>query len=152
MRRVIGFKNAILLVIIALSLFSFSSCSKDTISEDVLAMEKFMFFFEEPNDFTINALQRYNVSEREIYYYFEWVYSEEKESDTYEVILIYDPETQTGVLRHISNFEHGLYPNVKLKWDEIKDSPDKVFSQQEILDIKQSAIDSINWKKSIGTK
>ena len=73
----------------------------------------------------------------------------QEDSDTYDVILIYDLETQTGVLRHISNFEHGYYPNVKLKWEEIKDSPDKVFSLEEILDIKQSAIENLNWKKSI---
>lgn len=144
MKRDIGFKKSILLAIIALCLVSFSSCSQNEISEDVLAMDKFMFFFEDPSDFTVNVLKKYTVSEREIYYYFEWVYSEQKDSDTYEVILIYDPETQTGVLRHISNFEHGYYPNVKLKWEEIKDSPDKVFSQQEILDIKQSAIDNLN--------
>ena len=144
MKRDIGFKKSILLAIIALCLVSFSSCSQNEISEDVLAMDKFMFFFEDPSDFTVNVLKKYTVSEREIYYYFEWVYSEPKDSDTYEVILIYDPETQTGVLRHISNFEHGYYPNVKLKWEEIKDSPDKVFSQQEILDIKQSAIDNLN--------
>lgn len=144
MKRDIGLKKSILLVIIALCLVSFSSCSQNEISEDVLAMDKFMFFFEDPSDFTVNVLKKYTVSEREIYYYFEWVYSEQKDSDTYEVILIYDPETQTGVLRHISNFEHGYYPNVKLKWEEIKDSPDKVFSQQEILDIKQSAIDNLN--------
>ena len=144
MKRDIGFKKSILLAIIALCLVSFSSCSQNEISEDILAMDKFMFFFEDPSDFTVNVLKKYTVSEREIYYYFEWVYSEQKDSDTYEVILIYDPETQTGVLRHISNFEHGYYPNVKLKWEEIKDSPDKVFSQQEILDIKQSAIDNLN--------
>ena len=144
MKRDIGFKKSILLAIIALCLVSFSSCSQNEISEDVLAMDKFMFFFEDPSDFTVNVLKKYTVSEREIYYYFEWVYSEQKDSDTYEVILIYDPETQTGALRHISNFEHGYYPNVKLKWEEIKDSPDKVFSQQEILDIKQSAIDNLN--------
>lgn len=144
MKRDIGFKKSILLAIIALCLVSFSSCSQNEISEDVLAMDKFMFFFEDPSDFTVNVLKKYTVSEREIYYYFEWVYSEQKDSDTYEVILIYDPETQTGVLRHISNFEHGFYPKVKLKWEEIKDSPDKVFSQQEILDIKQSAIDNLN--------
>lgn len=143
MKRDIGFKNPILIALIALFLLSFSACSQNAISEDVLAMEKFMFFFEEPDDFTINALQKYNVSEREIYYYFEWAYSNQEDSDTYDVILIYDPETQTGVLRHISNFEHGFYPKVKLKWEEIKDSPDKVFSQQEILDIKQSAIDNL---------
>ena len=110
-----------------------------------------MFFFEDPGDFTVNVLKKYIVSEREIYYYFEWAYSEQKESNTYEVILIYDPETQTGVLRHISNFEHGFYPNVKMKWEEIKDSPDKVFTQQEIIDIKQSAIDNLKRKKSIST-
>jgi hypothetical protein len=71
MRRVIGFKNAILLVIIALSLFSFSSCSKDTISEDVLAMEKYMFFFEDPNNLEIKELRKYVVSDKETFYYVE---------------------------------------------------------------------------------
>ena len=152
MRRVIGFKNAILLVIIALSLFSFSSCSKDTISEDVLAMEKFMFFFEDPNNLEIKELRKYVVSDKETFYYVEWGDNGEKNDEMYRVLLIYTPQNQLVDLVHFADMEYGLFANVKNQWDEIKDSPDKVFSQQEILDIKQSAIDSINWKKSIGTK
>ena len=40
-----------------------------------------------------------------------------------------------------SDMEYGLFADVKLKWDEVKDAPDRTFSDEEISLIKNSAIE-----------
>lgn len=144
MRRDTGFKSIILILLASFVLFTFASCKQETSNtDDIIAIEKLMHYFEEPSDLEIRGLRKYVVSDKETFYYVEWGDNGEENDETYRVLLIYTPQNGLVDLVHFADMEYGLFANVKKQWDEIKDSPDKVFSQQEILDIKQSAIDNL---------
>lgn len=133
----------ITLVFICLALvFSLFSCGAEYKNKDeILAIERFMKYTEDPDYLIINTLRKYVVSENEIFYYMEWQDGKEEEKEVYKLLVVYNPTTALIKLRHFNDMEQGLYSSVKSKWDEIKDKPDKTFSAEEISEIREIALE-----------
>lgn len=135
------FKSLRLISICLLFALSLFSCSPaDTYEDEINAIAGFLTHHEDFNSLTINALEKYEVSEKEIFYYVEWQDEKEETKETYELLLVYDRASSLVKLRHFSDMEQGLYSNIKAKWDEIKGNPNRKFSDDEINKIKKRAI------------
>ena len=143
-------KHLILLIVVLalVLLFIFIYQSKTEYKDEKIAISCFMKYHDDPNNLIINILEKYNVSEKEIYYYVEWMYPQENDNEEYNLLLIYNPNTQSIKLAFFADMEQGLSANVKSKWDEIKHSPDVIFTKDEIHKIKQAAIEIRNSYKN----
>lgn len=102
-----------------------------------------MNYQEDPNYLLINALKKYEVSEYEIFYYIEWQDGKE-DKEVYKLLVVYNPTTALIKLRHFNDMEQGMYSTVKSKWGEIKENPTKIFTADEISEIKQTALEIKN--------
>lgn len=134
----------ILLLAILLVFALFSCGGLYEYKNEVAAMKEFYDYFDDPSQLEISTFDKYAVSKREIYYYTEWSYPFENGSGPFEVLLVYNVKSRQLQLRFFNDMELGLYPEVKSKWDEVKDSPDARFSRDEITLIQKRALDDRN--------
>ncbi len=142
MKRVIGNKWKIRIIvafmaIVVLAIFFINQPNE--YQEEVNAIKSFMRYFDEPDELIVNSLERYVVAENEIFYYVEWQYPIEYGEEEYSLLLIYNPVIKRVELKHFTDFEGGLYATERIKWESVKDNPDRIFTEEEMTMIKDKA-------------
>ena len=129
------------LTVICLSMaFMLFSCDNSAYQDEINAIHRFMKYHENPDCVVIDALEKYEISEKEIFYYVKWRDTQENSDEVYEVLLVYDTSSTLAKLRHFSDMEQGLFSEVKSKWDNVKGTPDQKFTSAEISKIKQESL------------
>ncbi len=136
------FKRFILLFICAVLVFSLFSCGYDY-QDESNAIRRFMIFHDKPENLIIDTLEKYEISENEIFYFVKWRGGEEDENDTseaFELLVVYNPQSTLIELEHFQDMEQGFSSDTKSKWDEVKNNPTRKFSPDEIKIIMRKAI------------
>ncbi len=147
-------KKFILVLMCSILVFSLFSCkSKYDYEDEIIAVKRFLIYQNVPDNLMINTLEKYEVSEKEIFYYVKWYEKDvDVNNEVYELLLVYNTQTTLINLRHFNDMDQGLYSAVKTKWDEVKGNPNRTFTAEEINSIKQKAIDIYNEEKSMKAK
>ncbi len=130
---------------------SLVSCLKDyDYQDEITAIKHFMKYQQNPDNLMISTLEKYEVSEREIYYSVVW-YEEKEDTDNEKnrLLLIYNPETTLIKLVFFSDLQYGLHSDINSKWQEVRQTPTMIFTQDEISNIKQKAIDQLNIENAV---
>ncbi len=145
MEKVIGNKKKRNIIIIVSCVIVFAMAGLAFFSQpneykdEIRAVKSFMRYLDEPDGLIINRMERYVRSEQEIYYYYEWHCPVENVDEIVRVLLIYRPYMQEAEMRHFNDLEAGLFKNVMANWEQIKDFPDRVFTEEEMIYIKEEA-------------
>ena len=141
MKKVIGNKNLVITLILIVAIFVCPSCNKDLYGDEIIAISRFMRYFDDPEALYIITLDRYEIPDSEsIIYYVDWKYKE-TDTESFDLLLLYTPAGQSIKMAHFKDMEHGLKRDVKAMWDMVKDEgPTVSFSADEILYIKEQAL------------
>lgn len=148
MKQVIGIKVIKIVSIIILtlfSLFSFSGCNKKY-KDEVIMLSRVIKYYDNPNNVTINTLDKYEINNYETYYYVDWQYLDEEEN--HEWLVVYGTNTQIARLMFFQDMEYGFDADVKKVWDEVQDNPTRSFTESEISSYLEEAIELFNEKKA----
>ena len=133
-------RKIIAAALLVVMLFTMAACAQWSYSDEIQMMYQVLKYFDDYDTLTVNVLEKYNVSETEIYYYVEWVYPENGDNDTYEFLVIYNTQSQIAKLAHFKDMEAGYKADIKKVWDEIKtQEPDRTFTRAEIKEIIDEA-------------
>ena len=139
--------SVLLLVLLA---FCVGCQKKYDYDDEITMLSRYLKYFDVPESLDISELDKYVVSDRDVYYYIKWIYPEEGDMQSYDLLIIYNPEFQTIRLSFFADMEYGFDADIKNKWDELQQSgADMTFSVEEILSIKEAAITKRQEEKKI---
>ncbi len=132
--------TAVLLVLAVL--VCFAACrNEETIDADKSAITQFVKYFDERESLQILQLDRWDVSDAEVYYYIKWVCPEGGDLKSDDHLIVYNRNTTLIKRVFFGDMEAGYNSKEKEVWDELKDtSPDKTFTESEIEELKQIAM------------
>ena len=122
-------------------LFTLAACAQMSYPDEIYMMRGMLRYFDDPDNLTVSVLEKYEVSEKESYYYVEWMYPEDGDTDTHQFLVIYDTQLQLVQLVHFQDMEAGHKANVRKTWNQVKaDGPDRSFTHKEIEEIIDEAV------------
>ena len=133
-------RKIIAAALLLVMLFTMAACTQMSYSDEITMMYQVLKYFDDYDILTVNVLEKYTASETEVYYYVEWVYPENGDTDTYKFLVIYNTQSQIANLAHFQDMEAGYKANIKQVWDRIKiNGPDRSFQYDEIKEILSEA-------------
>ena len=81
-------KGTAVLLVLAM-LVCFAACrNEETIDADKSAITQFVKYFDERESLQILQLDRWDVSDAEVYYYIKWAYPEGGDLESYDYLII----------------------------------------------------------------
>lgn len=132
-------KRATAVVLLLVLLFTLAACTQLTYPDEVRMMFRFLRFFENSSTVNVSVLQKYEVSEAEIYYYMEWSYSSDGD-EAHKLLAVYDTQSTLVELAYFEDMESCYHANIQQVWDRLKtQEPDRTFTQAEIDEIVNEA-------------
>lgn len=92
--------------------------------------------FSKPEELEILALDKYDVSNEQTYYYLKIFYPPVSETEQYELLLILNHTSRIIKMVNFNDLEAGYYDEIKEIWENTKQKePDESFSQEVIDEI-----------------
>ncbi len=120
-------KRGFLILLVALLLTALPACScsrGEPYADEIDALTRYFGRFEEPAAVRLTALNKYEVSKQELYYYLAFI----EYGESYELLVIWYPATRRIELGFFADMEAGLSKPIKERWDELRlRSPDAVY-------------------------
>lgn len=113
----------VFLALLALSLFLTGCGLGGEFSAEIAVMNEFSGEFDAAS---VSVLDKYEISEKEYFYYVRWIDAEGSERET---LMIYDLKENTAKAVPLSEMSE----ETETSWNEIKNArPDRSFSESEI--------------------
>lgn len=137
--------KVISVVLVVFTLLSFSSCGRKY-SDDAIAIAGYLQNFDEPENVVINKAERYVFENETIYYLSRGKYDEYDSAEEIELLIVYEPSSQTTQTAFFLDMEYGMYEKIKAMWDsrETQAISSYVFTDEEIKSIIAEASEYCN--------
>ncbi len=131
--------RVISILLVAVTLFGFSSCVRKS-SVDAIAIAEYLQCFDKPETVIVNKIEK-SVFADEIIYYISRSKHYEDEADEIELLIVYYPSSNTVKTAFFLDMEYGMHADIKALWDsrEIKANSTHVFSADEIKSVTAEA-------------
>ena len=141
MKRVIGNKKVIIgigLVIVVIIAIIMISGKKYEYYDEATVVKYYVERFSKPEQLDILALDKYDVSNEQTYYYLKIFYPPVSETENYEVLLILNHTSRIIKMVNFNDLEAGYYDEIKGVWETTKQKePDQSFSKEVIDEIDE---------------
>ena len=126
-------------LLIAVTLFGFSSCGKKY-SDDAIAIAGYLQYFDKPENVIVNKIEKCVFADETIYYVSRSKY-QELEADEIELLIVYYPSSRTTKTAFFLDMEYGMHADIKALWDsrDTKATSTHVFSADEIKSVTAEA-------------